>query len=169
VDLDQPCTQKDFALLVGVTQPAVSDLLTRGILKAKEPARTWLQAYTKHLREAAAGRGADGELAQNRAAESATRNEMLQIKLKKMRGEYGDVSVISQVLAYLGASIASKLEPLPARIKMLCPQLTAEDLKEIEGTITELRNRAASASIDMLKEANKDDDEGMEEVVRASD
>jgi phage terminase Nu1 subunit (DNA packaging protein) len=158
VDLDQPCTQVDFAHLVGITQPAVSELLTKGILGKGQQARTWLLAYTAQLREQAAGRGADGELAANRAAESRTRNEMLQIKLKRMRGEYADVSVIDQVIAHVGTTIASKLEPLPARIKMLCPQLTADDLKGIEATITDARNMAAAASIATLDLVNADDD-----------
>lgn len=158
MDLDQPCLQVDFANLVGISQPAVSELLTKGILKAGQPTRIWLLAYTRQLREQAAGRGADGELAANRAAESGTRNEMLQIKLKKMRGEYAPVIAIEQVLAHIGTQIASKLEPLPARIKMLCPQLNPDDLKSVEGAITEARNLAASASLATLEDANKDDD-----------
>lgn len=166
MNLDAPCTQAEFAQLVGVSQPAVSELLTKGVLGKGQMARTWLLAYTAHLREGAAGRGADGELAANRAAESATRNEMLQIKLKRMRGEYAEVALIEQVLAHVGTQIASKLEPLPARIKMLCSQLTAEDLKEIEGVITAARNLAAASSLATLQDANKDDD--ADEVVTAA-
>lgn len=158
MDLDQPCSQADFAQLVGISQPAVSELQAKGVLGKGQRARTWLLAYTAQLREQAAGRGADGELAANRAAESATRNAMLQIKLKKMRGEYAEVAVIEQVLAHVGTQIASKLEPLPARIKMLCPQLTADDLKGIEATVTEARNLAAAASLATLELANADDD-----------
>lgn len=166
MDLDAPITQMDFAKLVGISQPAVSELLTRGTLKAKDPLRVWLLAYTSQLREQAAGRGADGELAANRAAESGTRNEMLQIKLKRMRGEFAPVVVIEQVLAHIGSQIASKLEPLPARIKMLSPGLTPDDLKAVEIAITEARNMAASASMATLEEANQFDDE--DEIVVAS-
>lgn len=165
MDLDKPSTQADFGHLVGISQPAVAELMAKGVLGKGQLARTWLLAYTSHLREAAAGRGADGELAANRAAESATRNELLQIKLKRARGEYADVSLIEQVIAYVGTQIASKLEPLPARIKMLCPALTADDLKGIENAITDARNIAAAASLATLEEANKDDD--LDEVVTA--
>jgi terminase small subunit / prophage DNA-packing protein len=150
MDLAAPCTQKEFADLVGIGQPVVSELLTRGVIKAKDPLRIWLLAYTAHLREQAAGRGGDGALAANRAAESATRNELLQIKLKTARKEYAPVDALQQVLAYIGTRVASKLEPLPARIKMLCPQLTSEDMKGIEGAITDARNIAASASLELL-------------------
>jgi phage terminase Nu1 subunit (DNA packaging protein) len=158
IDLDAPILQVVFAQLVGITQPAVSDLLTRNVLKPGDTAGNWLLAYTKQLREQAAGRGADGELAANRAALTKTNNDMAQIKLKKMRGEFAPVVVIAQVLAHIGNQIASKLEPLPARIKMVCPQLTPDDLKAVENAITEARNLAASASLETLEEANKDDD-----------
>lgn len=151
MDLTLPCTQKEFADLVGVGQPVVSELLTRGVIQAKDPARIWLLAYTAHLREQAAGRGGDGMLALNRAAESATRNGLLQIKLKTARGEYAPIDAIQQVLAYVGTRVASKLEPLPARIKMLCPQLTADDIKGVENAITDARNLAVSAALNLLE------------------
>lgn len=164
MDLTQACTQEQFAQLVGISQPAVSDLLTRGVLGKGQSAQTWLHAYTGHLREQAAGRGADGELAMRRAQESATRNELLQIKLKKARGEYAEIAVIEQVLAAIGARISSLLEPLPARIKQLKPAFTAEDLKEIDAVITDARNLAASACVDMLSdgESDADADEGVQ-------
>ncbi|WP_372826525.1 hypothetical protein [Polaromonas sp.] len=149
----------DFAALVGISQPAVSDLLTRGILKGSQPLGVWLKAYTHQLREQAAGRGADGELAINRAAESKTRNALLEIKLKKAQGDYTEVALIEQVLSHIGRQIASQLEPLPARIKMLCPQLTAEDLQGIDAAITEARNLAARAALSILAEVDPDADD----------
>jgi phage terminase Nu1 subunit (DNA packaging protein) len=121
VDLEQPCTQRGLRALVGVSQPAVSDMLGRGILGEGQTAITWLRAYTAHLREQAAGRGADGELAANRAAESATRNELLQIKLKRARGEYAEVAAIEQVLAAVGAKIAAGWSRCPRRSRCSCP------------------------------------------------
>lgn len=150
IDLNQECTQTAFARLVGVSQPTVSELLTKGVLSKGQSAQTWLHAYVSHLREQAAGRGGDGELAANRAAESATRNELLQIKLKKARGEFAEVAVIEQVLATIGSQIASALEPLPARIKMHHPELSNIALKEIEERITEARNKAAAAGLAVL-------------------
>lgn len=165
MDLTQPCTQEEFAKLVGISQPAVSDLQARGLLGRGQTAQTWLHAYTAQLREQAAGRGADGELAMRRAQESATRNELLQIKLKKARGEYAEVALVELVLASIGKRMSSLLEPLPSRIKMLVPALTAEDLKQIDAVITEARNIAASASLTVLTE---DRDPDLDDVVQAS-
>ncbi len=52
VDLDQPCTQQAFAELVGVTQPTVSGLVSKGVLLPGQSAREWLHRYLTHLREA---------------------------------------------------------------------------------------------------------------------
>jgi phage terminase Nu1 subunit (DNA packaging protein) len=56
--------QKEFGDLVGVSQPTVSNLVSRGILKGNTP-REWIREYCEHLREMAAGRaasGSDGDL-----------------------------------------------------------------------------------------------------------
>lgn len=150
IDLLQPCTQAAFARLVGISQPAVSELLTKGVISKGQSAQTWLHAYTAHLREQAAGRGADGELAANRAAESKTRNSLLEIKLKRARGEYAEVALIEQVLASIGAQVASSLEPLTGRIKQVHPELSNEALKRIEEAITDARNKAADAGLAAL-------------------
>ncbi|HYE41167.1 MAG TPA: hypothetical protein VEB23_14615 [Ramlibacter sp.] len=137
---------------MGISQPAVSDLMARGVLGRGQMAKTWLLAYTAHLREQAAGRGADGELAANRAKESATRNELLQIRLKKARGQYAEVALLEQALAAIGAQVASHLETLPSMIKTMVPELTAERLKRVEQAITEARNLAAAAALSVLED-----------------
>lgn len=167
IDLDQPCKQAEFAALVGISQPAVSDMLTRGLLKPGQPAQVWLLAYTRNLRDQAAGRGGDSALAENRAAESKTRNELLQLKLAERRGELVPVTVLEQVLAAMGAQVASQLEALPARIKTMVPELSPERVKQIEATIAEARNIAAATSMAILNEADPTGDEaGDRELMR---
>ena len=51
LDLDAPCTQQQFATLVGITQPAVSALLARGVLLQGQTAQGWLDRYLTNLRE----------------------------------------------------------------------------------------------------------------------
>ena len=50
LDLDRPCTQEQFAELVGITQPTVSKLVARGILVPGQTAQHWLDRYLSHLR-----------------------------------------------------------------------------------------------------------------------
>lgn len=158
--LDAPCTQEAFSRLVGISQPAVSDLLTRGILKPGQPAAEWLIRYTAHLREQAAGRGADGELAANRAATERTRKELLDIRLAERRKEVAPVDVIEQVLAHIGRQIRGTLEPLHVKLKMRCPQLGPEDLKLIEADVATACNLAASMSVACLADLESEDPAG---------
>lgn len=160
MDLSQPCSQAEFGALVGISQPAVSELMARGVLGKGQAAQTWLHSYTRHLREQAAGRGADGELAAARAAEATTRNELLQIKLKRARGEYAEVALIEQVLAAVGAQVAAQLEPLPGRIRQLLPEVSPERVKQIDQAITEARNLAAQAGLAVLTASDDGDPDG---------
>lgn len=60
--LDFPCTQEQFGRLVDLSQPAVSGLIKRGILRPDGTALTWWRDYVRHLedegRARRAGRGA---------------------------------------------------------------------------------------------------------------
>lgn len=60
--LDFPCTQAQFGRLVDLSQPAVSGLIKRGILRPDGTALTWWRDYVRHLedegRARRAGRGA---------------------------------------------------------------------------------------------------------------
>lgn len=169
IDLECLCTQTEFAALVGVGQPAVSDLQQRKVFDPQRTAGGNLLIYCAHLREQAAGRGGDGELAANRAALAKTSNARMELRLYREQGKFADVLVIEQVLAFVGSQVASKLEPLPARIKMLCPQLTADDIKQVETAITEARNLAAGAVMALLAEANEFDDEDTADAGEAAD
>jgi hypothetical protein len=42
------------------------------------------------------------------------------------------VDMLAQTLAAMGSRVASRLEPLPAMIKMLAPEISAERLAKIE-------------------------------------
>ena len=159
MELHNPCTQSEFGVLVGVSQQAVSDLLSRNVLDPGRPASGWLLAYTSHLREQAAGRGGDGELAANRAEESRVRRELLEIKLAERRKEVAPVALIEQVLAHIGAQIRSHLESLPGSLKMRCPQLSADDIKLIETEIFSACNLAATASMASLAQLDAEDGE----------
>lgn len=159
IDLTTTCTQAEFGQLVGISQQAVSELLARAVLDAGQPVGAWLLTYTSHLREQAAGRGGDGELAANRAEESRVRRELLEIKLAERRKEVAPVTIIDQVLAHIGSQIRSHLEALPSTLKMRCPQLGAEAIKLIETEIFTTCNLAASAGIASLTLLDTEDTE----------
>lgn len=156
IDFSRHCTQQEFADLVGIGQPAVSGLLADGIIQAGETLGGWHHDYITNLREQAAGRGADGELAANRAKESYTRNQLLESRLAERRREVAPVNIIEQVLAHVGSQIRGTLEPLHIILKMRCPQLTADDIKIIETEVSTACNLAVSTSIASLSAMDDD-------------
>ena len=147
MDLQTTCTQAEFGELVGIGQPAVSDLLARKVIAPGATAGQWLLDYTRHLREQAAGRGADGELAFQRSELARVSRERAEIKLALERQEYAPVPLIEQVLATVGRSIAGVLEPLHISLHKLCPALTAEDLKLIQLEVAKACDLAVNASL----------------------
>lgn len=148
--LDSTCTQAQFGALVGVGQPAVSGLLERGVIQPGQPLGQWLIDYCAHLREQAAGRGADGELAFQRSELARVSRERAEIKLALERKDYAAVALLEQVLATVGRSIAGVLEPLHITLHKLCPKLTPEDLKLIQMEVSKACDIAVGASLAVL-------------------
>lgn len=151
MNLDTTCTQAEFGALVGVSQPAVSDMLAREVLQPGRTAGQWLLDYCAHLREQAAGRGADGELAFQRSELARVSRERAEIKLALERREYAPVATLEQVLATIGRGIVGVLEPLHVNLHKLCPALTPEDLKLIQREVSRACDLAAAASLAMLE------------------
>lgn len=155
MNLDATCTQAQFGELVGISQPAVSDLLARSVIQPGAPAGVWLLDYCAHLREQAAGRGADGELAFQRSELARVSRERAEIKLALERREYAPVSLIEQVLATVGRTIAGSLEALPGNLHKRCPALTPEDLKIVQIEVSKACDLAVAASLANLDAAEE--------------
>lgn len=51
IDMDRSITQCRFASLIGVSEAAVSNLVSRGILLPNQTAHEWLNRYLTNLRE----------------------------------------------------------------------------------------------------------------------
>lgn len=166
MNLDAPCTQAAFGELIGVGQPAVSDMVSRQVLRPGDTARQWLLAYCAHVREQAAGRGADGELAFQRSELARVSRERAEIKLAKERGEYAEVALIEQVLATVGRGIVGALEPLHVTLHRQCPALTPEDLKLIQTEVARACDLAASASLALLDVPDEDAEPGADGPAR---
>lgn len=156
--LAQVVTQEEFGALVGVSQQAVSDMASRGVLPAGADAGTWLRAYTAHLREQAAGRDG-GELAKERAL--LAREQRVEVAMRNAikRKTYAPVHALEQVLAKVGRQVASILEGLPRQIRLRWPATTAEQLKLITDEITRARNLAAAIQLADLEEKDEEGDD----------
>jgi len=143
--------QKDFGDLVGISQPAVSDLLKRNVLSQGAAGGIWLHQYCDHLREQAAGRAAAGELdlAAERARLARAQSERIEMQNAETRRESAPVVLLEIAVATMGRKVAAALEAIPVMIKRRSKNLTAEDIEIITAEITRARNIAASAQFDL--------------------
>lgn len=152
--LAQPITQERFGDLVGVSQQAVSDLAARGVIAAGGSAQAWLHAYARHLREQAAGRGAEGELARERARLAREQADRVAMENAQSRRELAPVALLELVLGKLAGDVAGILNGLLPRIRRRVPDLDATAVRIIEEELAKVRERAANVS---LADAHADD------------
>lgn len=161
-DVDRTVTQAAFAELVSISQPAVSELISRGTLTRGASLRRWLVEYCENLREQAAGRASTGDLdlIQERAALAREQRIKIAMVNQQMQKELAPVSVLEQVLAKVGRQIATKLEAIPVQIKRRTTTLSAEDIDLITEEITKARNIAAAIKLEDLNDGLVGDSEG---------
>ncbi|GGY67945.1 terminase small subunit [Pseudoduganella albidiflava] len=172
-DLNEPMTQAAFGALVGVTQQAIGNLVGRGVLDMKVPARQALQMYCAHLREQAAGRASNGELdlVNERAGLAKAQRERIEMQNAVTRGELAPVTLIEEVLSKAGGKIAGILEGIPGAVKRRVPALSGDEIKNIGAEIARVRNIVASMSLADLRDSGAESDEdrgaGSDEVIDA--
>ena len=160
IDLGKKITQAKFAQLVGITQPAVSGLIARGILTVGDTAENWLLAYCGSLRETAAGRSqsAESELNLNdeRARLAAAQADKVEMENEVMRGELAPVATLEAVLMRAGGKVAAQLDTIAGAIKRRVPALTDADTGFIRREVAKARNAVANLT---LEDIEADDDE----------
>ncbi len=160
IDLHDIPTQAQFGELVGISQPAVSGLVSRGVLSEGETAATWLLSYCEHLREIAAGRGGDqvGELAAERARLARAQAEKFEMANAVTRAELAPKRLLSDVLARTLARVARLLDTIPGELRRRNPALSADDIEAVRRTLAKTRNIAAATTIDDLFRTDDDAD-----------
>jgi len=145
VALDAPCTQAQFGALVGVTQQAVSDLHARRVLATGQPLGAWLTAYCDHLREMAAGRDPDGQLASERTRLAREQADRIAMRNAVERKEFAPVVLLEEVLATLARQIGTQLDAVLPEVRRRFPYLTGEPIRFLEERLAAAREAAASA------------------------
>lgn len=120
-------------------------LINKGVIdKPAKPGRYDLDkcriAYIQHLRESAAGRGGDNELARHRSREAAGRADRIDMLNEKMRGNLVDRSDVINACQTVISNARGRLLQLPSRIAgVIDPE---DDRYVIEAQIRELVNEA---------------------------
>lgn len=161
-DLESVMTQAAFGGLVGVSQPAVSDLLARGVIRQGDTGRTWLLAYCEHLRAVAAGRDPDGELSTERARVARATAEKIEMQNAATRREVAPIAALELVLNDVAKRIAARLDALVPQIRRTAPDVPSAVLARIAADVAECRAACAAvnmADADKLAQDPEDDDE----------
>lgn len=171
VDLAQPYTQPALAMLVGVTQQAISAWVTDGKLPPTGALGDLLVMYCTRLRDQAAGRlGAEAgglDLVQERAALAREQRLGIEIKNAVARGEYAAISLLAEVLATASQAVSERFEQLPGALKKACPDLPEAARDRVMATIVEARNEWVRATERLVVQQLSADDDGDGEVVDA--
>lgn len=154
IDLSYGFTQKAFGELVGISQPAVSELLSRGVLSENQSGGEWLISYCSHLREQAAGRAAAGDLdlATERARLAREQADKIAMQNAVTRGELAPVVLIEEVLTKAAAKVAGLFDAIPGLVRRRFPELPADTISLIGGEIAKVRNVVAGMSLADLKD-----------------
>ncbi len=168
IDLTGRVTQAEFGEMIGVSQPAVSKMLTDGVLSGSASVGVWLREYSSHMREMAAGRAAAGDLdlATERAGLARAQREKIEMQNQVTRKELAPSYLLEEILAKAGTKAAAILDTIPGMIKRRVPSLTADDVAAIAREVAKARNIAASISLSNIDEAEPDstDDTPMVDV-----
>lgn len=158
IDLNKVANQRDFAKIIGVSEAAVSNMKTAGVISKGQTMGEWLLAYSSHLREQAAGRATKGDLdlATERAGLAKAQRERIEMQNAVTRGELAPTILMEEVLAKVASKIVGPLEAIWPNLRRRVPTLTAKEGEIITKTIAEARNVIAGMSLAILNE----DDEG---------
>lgn len=137
-------TQEEFGRLVGISQPAVSQLVTDGVLDREGTALVWLRRYCQRLREQAAGRmGAEGgglDLVQERAALAREQRIAQALKNDVARGEFAPIGLLADVLGMASSAVVDRFEQLEGALKKACPDLPDDAKTTVMKVIASARN-----------------------------
>lgn len=149
-----------MAEIVGVSQPAISGMLSRGILTQDASIGQWLIEYCGHLREMASGRATDGsiDLATERALLARSQREGQDIKNAVAHGTYAPIELLSDVLSNAAQAVVDRLEQIPSDLRRVCPDLpqAARDvvMAEIASARNEMVRKTVSLVADTLEETD---------------
>lgn len=159
IDLNKVANQRDFAQIIGVSEAAVSNMKTAGVISRGQTMGEWLLAYSAHMREQAAGRATKGDLdlATERAALARAQREKIEMQNAVTRGELAPTIMMEQVLAKVASKIVGPLDAIWPNLKRRVPTLTAKEGEIITGVIAEARNVIGNMSLD---EILNEDEEG---------
>jgi phage terminase Nu1 subunit (DNA packaging protein) len=163
-------TQAEFAVLIGVSEGKVSQLVGEGVIERGQTAHAWLLAYCERLREVAAGRASVEtgglDLVQERARLARSQREAQDIKNAVARGEFAPIGLLADVLGMASSAVVDRFEQLEGALRKACPTLPDEAKATVQQVIANARNewiRATEKLVVVELDRLASDDEGSAE------
>jgi terminase small subunit / prophage DNA-packing protein len=163
-------TQAEFAAHVGISQPAVADLIARGIVKSA--GRNGLDIddarldYCAHLRSLAANRSgsveADLDLSAERARKAKEEADRLEMMNAQMRGELLARADVDAAVGAAFARVRAKMLSVPTKVaaEAMLVDTPAEAEAIIRDAVSEaLGELAATSTADLMAGAPDSDEE----------
>jgi hypothetical protein len=159
IDTDKPISQTAFGLAVGISQPAVSAMLSDGILPDAGAAGDWLLAYCARLRDIASGRDMTGELTAARIRKTTEEADAVALANAKARREYAPIAAIEETLSLASVAVVARFEQLDGLIAQAAPDLPDTVRQAVLNTINGARNEwvRMTASIDLASAPEEPD------------
>ena len=161
-----------MAEVVGVSQPAISGMLSRGILTQEATIGQWLIEYCSHLREMAAGRATDGsiDLPTERALLARSQREGQNIKNEVARGTYAPIDALTDVLSNASQAVVDRLDQIPAGIVRICPDMPHSVRDLIMTAVADARNEMVRKTASLMSDAiDPGDLQEEEEILQEAD
>lgn len=171
--LGQAVTQQDFAVMIGVSEARVSQLVSEGVITPGQSALEWNQAYTYRIREQAAGRmGSEVgglDLVQERAALARSQRISQDMKNDVARREFSPVGALADVLGMASGAVVDRFDQLEAALKKSCPTLADDAKATVMQVIASARNewikstaRLVDDFVDAMVEEDDDEDHSLD-------
>ena len=157
IDLDAPAVQAVTGEIVGVSQQAISAMVSEGKLPTFGTQGEMLHAYCQRLREQAAGRlgSEDGglDLVQERA--SLAREQRISQRLKNdiARGEYAPIGLLADVLGMASSAVVDRFEQLEGALRKACPTLPDDAKATVMQVIASARNEWIRSTAKLVNNA----------------
>lgn len=175
IDLDGPAKQAVLGGLVGVTQQAISAMVTAGALPQGGTLGEMLLAYCERLREQAAGRlGEDGglDLVQERAALARSQRISQDMKNDIARGEYAPVGLLADALGLASSAVVDRFDQLEGALRKACPTLPDDAKATVMQVIASARNEWIRGTAKLVNDAldvMMDDDDDQPDMASSAE
>lgn len=153
-------TQEQFAKLVGITQPAVSQLVRKGILTRGGNVNQWFQEYLRNLREQAAGHSPTNnqrDLMGARAELALEQKKHYEIQNAKRLNELIPLEPIAKVFEQIFSDVRRKLLVLSRKFRSQWPEIPLLAVDGLDSLVNEILEDLYNARLprDIRKQIQK--------------